>query len=92
MEAIPPPDRPVASATSEENITLETDTRLAPIIKTSWAKIVLDKPSLSKHTLKNLNSNGVVEVPENVLEDSPLWTDFLVGQFITSAPHVAKYI
>lgn len=29
-------------------------------------------------------------VPEDVLGDTPLWDDFLVGRFLSHAPHVAK--
>lgn len=58
--------------------------------KTSWARVVIDKLSLSKHSFESLNSSGVVEIPDDVLNDSPLWDDLLIGQFITNAPHVAK--
>lgn len=49
-----------------------------------------DKQSLRKHDFNRVNDRGVVSVPADVIKDTPLWEDLLVGQFITKAPHVAK--
>lgn len=58
--------------------------------KISWANVVNEKPSLSKHNFESRNSSGVVAVLEDVLVDPPLWEDLLIGQFVSKAPHVAK--
>lgn len=32
-----------------------------------------------------------MEIPDDVIEESvPLWEDFLIGKFVSTAPHVAK--
>lgn len=34
---------------------------------------------------------GSVDVPDEVFQDaSPLWEDFLIGNFLTDVPHIAK--
>lgn len=58
--------------------------------KPSWAKIVGDKPRLLKYDFKESNTDEVIEVPASVLDSVPLWDDLLVGQFLNTAPHVAK--
>lgn len=50
------------------------------------------RPWLTKHDLQVsvINGSETVVVPEEVLGDTPLWKDFLVGQFLSTALHVAK--
>lgn len=84
-----PPGSPVASP-SEKLDTVENrgDVPIQQQLtaqRSSWAKIVSNKPSLIKHTFENSNY-----VLTEVLDDVPLWDDLLIGQFITTAPHVAK--
>ncbi|KAG7533069.1 hypothetical protein ISN45_Aa08g007060 [Arabidopsis thaliana x Arabidopsis arenosa] len=55
--------------------------------------VVSKRPSLKKHDFEVSVIDGVptIEVPNSVISDSvPLWEDFLVGRFPSSAPHVAK--
>ncbi|CAA7034137.1 unnamed protein product [Microthlaspi erraticum] len=62
-------------------------------VKLSWASIVQNKPTLSKHVLNIQVIDGAptVEIPEEILKDLvPLWEDFLIGKFLDTAPHVAK--
>lgn len=60
--------------------------------KRSWASVVQNRPSLTKHELQVTVVDGseMVVVPDDVLGDTPLWEDFLVGRFLSTAPHVAK--
>lgn len=86
MEADSPPSTPPAPV---ENQAKEAAAHPGVLKKTSWVKIVTNKPSLRKHNFES-SASGVVPVPEAVLKDVPLWDDLLVGQFLTTAPHVAK--
>lgn len=82
-EALPPPE-------SEGNQRL----KLIEEKKHSWVNVVKNKQSLTNHTIEVMamaNGSGVVEIPEDVVEESvPLWEDFLEGRFMSEAPHVAK--
>lgn len=58
----------------------------------SWANVVNNSPCLSKHDfhVSMVNGSESVMVPDEILDDDPLWEDFLVGRFLLTAPHVAK--
>ena len=59
----------------------------------SYANVVSSRPSLTKFNVdvSVVDGKSMVVVPDVVLEDSvPLWDDFLVGRFPSSAPHIAK--
>lgn len=59
----------------------------------SWVNIVQSKKSLTKYYLQVSMKDciGSVKVPEEVFKDSsPLWEDFLIGNFLATSPHVAK--
>ncbi|CAE5977993.1 unnamed protein product [Arabidopsis arenosa] len=59
----------------------------------SYAAAVNKRPSLKKHEFQVSLVDGIptIEVPSAVISDSvPLWEDFLVGRFPSTAPHVAK--
>lgn len=59
----------------------------------SWVSVVQNKQTLSKHNLNVSITDGAptVVIPDDVIEDAPpLWEDFLIGKFLTKAPHVAK--
>lgn len=61
-------------------------------VKKSWAAVA-SRPSLSQfnYEISMVEGRTVVQVPPEILEDAPpLWEDFLVGRFASSAPHVAK--
>lgn len=58
--------------------------------KVSWASVVTNKKNLIKHDFQVIDGSAMVVVPEDVLGDTPLWDDFLVGRFLSSAPDVAK--
>lgn len=58
--------------------------------KQSYAAAVSKRPSLKKHEFEVSVIDGVptIEVPTSVISDSvPLWEDFLVGRFPSTAPH-----
>lgn len=59
----------------------------------SYANVVGSRPSLAKFEVKvsMVDGKAMVAVPDEVLNDSvPLWEDFLIGRFPSTAPHVAK--
>lgn len=63
------------------------------LFKQSYAAAVSKRPSLKKHDFEVSVVDGVstIEVPNSVISESvPLWEDFLVGRFPSTAPHVAK--
>ncbi|KAF8093786.1 hypothetical protein N665_0378s0016 [Sinapis alba] len=61
--------------------------------KPSWVQIAQNGASLSKNVLavETLDGKEIVEVPDDVIQDSvPLWDDLLEGKFLSTAPHIAK--
>lgn len=59
----------------------------------SYASVVIKRPTLKKHDFEVSLIDGVptIEVPKEIIDDAvPLWEDFLVGRFTSTAPHVAK--
>lgn len=76
----------------------EDDSTAAAIVpaqptKTSWSAVVQNHPTLRKHDLSftELDGSPVVDIPDDVIEDSPpLWEDFIIGKFLSKAPHVGK--
>lgn len=82
---------PVLEKKSPEVVNLPTAHEKEVTVK-SWAKIVINRPTLSKHTFQfsEVNGSNSVMVPDAILEDAPLWEDFLVGLFASIAPHIAK--
>lgn len=72
------------------------DPPLSPITKkstTSWVSVVQNKQSLFKYEFEIKHSDGqrLVEVPDEIFEDAlPLWEDFIIGRFLSTAPHIAK--
>lgn len=55
--------------------------------------MVQKSSSLSKHdfSIQVIDGSPCVEIPEKVIDNStPLWEDFLLGIFLSMAPHVAK--
>lgn len=59
----------------------------------SYANVVGSRPSLTKFDFEVsvIDGKATVAVPDAVLDDSvPLWEDFLIGRFPSTAPHVAK--
>lgn len=57
-----------------------------------WVNVVKNMPSLSKHDfqISVVDCSKTVVVPDEVLSDTPLWKDFLIGTFLSAAPHIAK--
>ncbi|KAG7540795.1 Endonuclease/exonuclease/phosphatase superfamily [Arabidopsis thaliana x Arabidopsis arenosa] len=69
------------------------DSASSQVKQQSYAAVVNKRPSLKKHDFEVSLIDGVptIEVPNAVIDDSvPLWEDFLVGRFPSTAPHVAK--
>lgn len=65
----------------------------SPKVHGSWASVVQNKQVLKKYDINISTSEGQssVEIPDEVFENAtPLWEDFLVGNFLDTAPHVAK--
>ncbi|KAL0802322.1 hypothetical protein Bca101_057498 [Brassica carinata] len=61
--------------------------------KASWVQVAQNGGSLSEHvlTVGIVDGKEIVEVPDNVIQDSvPLWDDLLEGKFLSTAPHIAK--
>ncbi|XP_048610951.1 uncharacterized protein LOC111205492 [Brassica napus] len=59
----------------------------------SWAGIAQEKKVLRKYTLDVTNSEGQlnVEIPDEVVINvNPLWEDFIIGNFLDTAPHIAR--
>lgn len=59
----------------------------------SWVSVAEDKKRLKKYEVRVLTKEGKhsVAIPEEILTDStPLWDDFVVGNFMDLAPHMAK--
>lgn len=59
----------------------------------SWVSKVQNKQVLKKYEVSMDTSEEYpsVAIPSEVIDDStPLWEDFLVGKFLSTAPHVAK--
>lgn len=59
----------------------------------SYANVVSSRPSLSKvdFEVSVVDGKATVAVPDSILDDAvPLWEDFLIGRFPSTAPHVAK--
>ncbi|KAL0694585.1 hypothetical protein Bca4012_061765 [Brassica carinata] len=60
--------------------------------KASWVQVAQNGGSLSEHvlTVGIVDGKEIVEVPDNVIQDSvPLWDDLLEGKFLSIA-HIAK--
>lgn len=62
--------------------------------KPLWSSLVQNKFCLSQHVFTaSAVDDGppVVEIPDDVLQEAPpLWEDFLIGNFLDKAPHIAK--
>lgn len=59
----------------------------------SYAHVISSRSTLSKFNVSRsvIEGKTTVAVPDEIFEDSiPLWEDFLVGRFPSTAPHVAK--
>ncbi|KAG7569624.1 Endonuclease/exonuclease/phosphatase superfamily [Arabidopsis thaliana x Arabidopsis arenosa] len=59
----------------------------------SYANVVGSRPRLAKldFEVSVIDGKPTVAVPDSILDDSvPLWEDFLIGRFTSTAPHVAK--
>lgn len=59
----------------------------------SWATVAKDKKSLKKYEVEIMDQGGkqTVAIPDEVItESTPLWVDFVIGNFLDQAPHVAK--
>ncbi|XP_020868126.1 uncharacterized protein LOC110224871 [Arabidopsis lyrata subsp. lyrata] len=73
---------------------LEESPRVSsPKTKGSWVSVVQNKQVLQKFDINVTTSEGKnsVEIPDEVFENAtPLWEDFLVVNFLNTAPHVAK--
>ncbi|KAL1188288.1 hypothetical protein V5N11_012487 [Cardamine amara subsp. amara] len=59
--------------------------------KKSWISVA-SKSNLTKfdYEVSTIDGKEVVEVPDEALEGTPLWEDFLIGRFASTAPHIAK--
>ncbi|KAL1220386.1 hypothetical protein V5N11_006010 [Cardamine amara subsp. amara] len=74
----------------------EASSAQSPISKTlhvSWANVVQKKKCLTKYDLKVLVKDGLglVMAPDEVFDNpAPLWEDFLIGNFLDTAPHISK--
>lgn len=72
---------------------LEEDSHQSDVpVKKSWVSVA-SKQSLQKFDFKVSVVEGkeTIDVPEEIFVDAePLWEEFLVGRFASSAPHEAK--
>lgn len=53
-----------------------------------------DQKHLKKYEVEVTIKDGIgsVVVPEEITKDvAPLWDDFMIGKFLDSAPHIAKF-
>lgn len=70
------------------------DSNLTKEVKnSSWVSKAQSGSVLTEHVMKFGSEEGreFIEVPDGVLENSvPLWDDLVVGNFMDTAPHVAK--
>lgn len=77
----------------ENSVSQLGDVSSSQIKQQSYAAVVNKRPSLKKHDFEVSLEDGIptIEVPNEVIKGSvPLWEDFLVGRFPSTAPHVAK--
>lgn len=77
-------------STMEGKQGLEMDSRK---LDSSWVSVAQDKKNLRKFDVEVIKKEGkhTVEIQDEVLSGStPLWEDFIVGNFLDLAPHIAK--
>ncbi|KAL0730479.1 hypothetical protein Bca4012_026572 [Brassica carinata] len=83
---------------SEEPMTSQEESvRSKQVVETakkpSWSAVAQNKKALSKKdfSVSIIDGSPTVEIPDDVIDDSqPLWEDFVIGKFLSSAPHIAK--
>ena len=59
----------------------------------SWASMAKDKKAMTMYDVEISSRDGKNKVvfPDDIISDStPLWEDFVVGNFLDIAPHIAK--
>ncbi|XP_024014456.1 uncharacterized protein LOC112088412 [Eutrema salsugineum] len=58
----------------------------------SWASVVRTRTEMVHYdlTVEEIDGIPTTTLPGNALKDSPLWADFLVGKFLSTAPFVGK--
>lgn len=98
--AIPPsssvlPEEDWEVSKVEESKVIKRDVKEGDLRKgdESWASRVKDKRVLKKYDVEIQSKDGKnkVVIPEEIFTDStPLWEEFVVGNFLNIAPHIAK--